>query len=170
MAVQAWVKTGFFFDLMKMLKEEDGLDKVYKTLMIAKLMKELYRDIYPTEEERQPRASSWCKWITLAPTAKVHLGTSKHVKTCSTRSLGPSNPRLPPGTNAPVMVEEVAKAVWLAMQIGQVEELAPDDIAQLHDRYTHVCGQQGHRAPACCRHFSDVLAAGRSRLVPCWIV
>ena len=53
MAVQAWTKTGFFFNLMKMLKEEDGLDKVYKKLMIIKLMKELQRDILPTEEERQ---------------------------------------------------------------------------------------------------------------------
>jgi len=53
MAAQAWAKSGFFLDLTKMLKEEDGLDKVYKTLMIIKLMKELQRDIFPTEEERQ---------------------------------------------------------------------------------------------------------------------
>jgi len=52
-AVQAWKKLDFFVYLEKMLKEEDGLDKAYKTLMIAKLMKELHRDIYPTEEERQ---------------------------------------------------------------------------------------------------------------------
>lgn len=53
MAVQAWAKCGFFLDLAKMLKEKEGLDKVYKKLMIIKLMKELQRDILPTEEERQ---------------------------------------------------------------------------------------------------------------------
>ncbi len=52
-AVQAWKKLDFFVYLEKMLKEEDGLDKAYKTLMIAKLMKELHRDIFPTKEERQ---------------------------------------------------------------------------------------------------------------------
>lgn len=53
MAAQAWAKSSFLLELMKMLKEEDGLDKVYKTLMIIKLMKELQRYIFPTEEERQ---------------------------------------------------------------------------------------------------------------------
>ena len=52
-AVQAWKKLDFFVYLGKMLKEEDGLDRAYKTLMIAKLMKELHREIFPTEEERQ---------------------------------------------------------------------------------------------------------------------
>lgn len=42
---------------------------------------------------------------------------------------------------AAVMTEDIAKTVWLAMQIGQVEELAPDDITSLHDRYTNVYGQ-----------------------------
>lgn len=42
---------------------------------------------------------------------------------------------------AAVMTEDVAKTVWLAMQIGTVQELKPDDIAQLHDRYTNVYGQ-----------------------------
>ena len=42
---------------------------------------------------------------------------------------------------AAVMTEDVAKTVWLAMQIGTVQELKPDDIAKLHDRYTHVYGQ-----------------------------
>lgn len=52
-AVQAWTKGDLFVYLKKMLKEEDGLDKVYKTLMIIKLVKELQRDIFLTEEERQ---------------------------------------------------------------------------------------------------------------------
>jgi len=42
---------------------------------------------------------------------------------------------------AAVMTEDVAKTVWLAMQIGQVDELAPEDVASLHHRYTHVYGQ-----------------------------
>lgn len=42
---------------------------------------------------------------------------------------------------AAVMTEDVAKTVWLALQIGTPEELNPDDIAKLHDRYTHVYGQ-----------------------------
>jgi L-ribulose-5-phosphate 4-epimerase len=44
-------------------------------------------------------------------------------------------------TKAAVMVEDVAKSVWLAMQIGVVEELAPDDIAKLNYRYLNVYGQ-----------------------------
>lgn len=42
---------------------------------------------------------------------------------------------------AAVMTEDIAKSVWLAMQIGEVQELAPDDIATLNDRYTNVYGQ-----------------------------
>ncbi|MEA3337309.1 MAG: L-ribulose-5-phosphate 4-epimerase [Chloroflexota bacterium] len=42
---------------------------------------------------------------------------------------------------AAVMTEDVAKAVWLAMQLGQVREIAPKDVARLHDRYTNVYGQ-----------------------------
>lgn len=42
---------------------------------------------------------------------------------------------------AAVMTEDVAKTVWLALQIGQPEQIAPDDIKKLHDRYTNVYGQ-----------------------------
>ena len=42
---------------------------------------------------------------------------------------------------AAVMTEDVAKTVWLALQIGQPAEIAPDDVAKLHHRYTHVYGQ-----------------------------
>ena len=42
---------------------------------------------------------------------------------------------------AAVMTEDVAKTVWLALQIGQPDEIAPDDVAKLHHRYTHVYGQ-----------------------------
>lgn len=42
---------------------------------------------------------------------------------------------------AAVMTEDVAKAVWLAMQLGPVQEIPPEDVKKLHDRYTHVYGQ-----------------------------
>jgi L-ribulose-5-phosphate 4-epimerase len=42
---------------------------------------------------------------------------------------------------AAVMVEDVAKAVWLALQIGEVMEIDQDAIEKLHDRYTRVYGQ-----------------------------
>ena len=42
---------------------------------------------------------------------------------------------------AAVMVEDVARTVWYALQIGQPDEIAPDDVAKLHYRYTHVYGQ-----------------------------
>jgi L-ribulose-5-phosphate 4-epimerase len=43
---------------------------------------------------------------------------------------------------AAVMVEDVARTVWLALQLGQPEEIPPEDVAKLHYRYTHVYGQQ----------------------------
>jgi len=42
---------------------------------------------------------------------------------------------------AAVMVEDVARTVWLALQIGQPDEIPPDAVAKLHYRYTHVYGQ-----------------------------
>ncbi len=43
---------------------------------------------------------------------------------------------------AAVMTEDVARTVWLALQLGQPEEIAAEDVAKLHYRYTHVYGQQ----------------------------
>jgi L-ribulose-5-phosphate 4-epimerase len=43
---------------------------------------------------------------------------------------------------AAVMVEDVARTTWLALQIGQPEEIDAEAIAQLHHRYTHVYGQR----------------------------
>ena len=40
-----------------------------------------------------------------------------------------------------VMVEDIARTVWIALQLGQPEEIPPDAVAKLHDRYTHVYGQ-----------------------------
>jgi L-ribulose-5-phosphate 4-epimerase len=42
---------------------------------------------------------------------------------------------------AAVMVEDAARTVWLALQLGQPEEISPEDVAKLHDRYTNVYGQ-----------------------------
>ena len=42
---------------------------------------------------------------------------------------------------AAVMVEDIAKTVWLALQMGEVKELDQESITRLHDRYTHVYGQ-----------------------------
>jgi L-ribulose-5-phosphate 4-epimerase len=42
---------------------------------------------------------------------------------------------------AAVMVEDNARTVWLALQIGQPDEISPEDVAKLHHRYTHVYGQ-----------------------------
>ena len=42
---------------------------------------------------------------------------------------------------AAVMVEDVAKTVWIAEQLGQPDEIPPEDIEKLHDRYTNVYGQ-----------------------------
>lgn len=40
-----------------------------------------------------------------------------------------------------VMVEDIAKTVWIALQIGQPDEISPDAVAKLHHRYTHIYGQ-----------------------------
>lgn len=42
---------------------------------------------------------------------------------------------------AAVMTEDVARTTWYALQIGQPQEIASDDVAKLHYRYTHVYGQ-----------------------------
>lgn len=42
---------------------------------------------------------------------------------------------------AAVMVEDVAKTVWIAEQLGRPDEIPSEDIEKLHDRYTKVYGQ-----------------------------
>ncbi len=42
---------------------------------------------------------------------------------------------------AAVMTEENAKTVWLALQIGTPENIPPEDLARLHERYVRVYGQ-----------------------------
>jgi L-ribulose-5-phosphate 4-epimerase len=43
---------------------------------------------------------------------------------------------------AAVMTEDVARAVWLALQIGQPEEIPAEMVEKLHQRYKHVYGQK----------------------------
>jgi L-ribulose-5-phosphate 4-epimerase len=43
---------------------------------------------------------------------------------------------------AAVMVEDVARTVWFALQLGQPDEIPAEDVAKLHHRYTHVYGQK----------------------------
>ena len=42
---------------------------------------------------------------------------------------------------AAVMLEDVARTTFVALQLGQPDEIKPEDIAKLHQRYTHVYGQ-----------------------------
>ena len=42
---------------------------------------------------------------------------------------------------AAVMLEDVARTTFVALQLGQPVEIKPEDIAKLHQRYTHVYGQ-----------------------------
>lgn len=42
---------------------------------------------------------------------------------------------------AAVMVEEIARTVWIALQMGQPDEISEEDVAKLHHRYTNVYGQ-----------------------------
>lgn len=42
---------------------------------------------------------------------------------------------------AAVMVEDVARTVWYALQIGKPDEIPPEEVAKLHYRYTHIYGQ-----------------------------
>jgi L-ribulose-5-phosphate 4-epimerase len=43
---------------------------------------------------------------------------------------------------AAVMTEDVAHTVWIALQMGQPDEIPAEDVAKLHHRYTHVYGQK----------------------------
>jgi L-ribulose-5-phosphate 4-epimerase len=42
---------------------------------------------------------------------------------------------------AAVMVEDIARTVWLALQIGQPNEIPADLVEKLNYRYTHIYGQ-----------------------------
>ncbi len=42
---------------------------------------------------------------------------------------------------AAVMVEDVARTVYVALQMGQPDAISPEDVERLHHRYTYVYGQ-----------------------------
>ncbi len=70
-----------------------------------------------------------------------HIGTSAAVllKNHGVFTIGPT---VRDAVKAAVMVEDVARAVWLALQLGQPDEIPAEDVAKLHDRYMNVYGQQ----------------------------
>jgi L-ribulose-5-phosphate 4-epimerase len=43
---------------------------------------------------------------------------------------------------AAVMVEDVAATVWMALQIGQPDEIGAEDVQKLHYRYKNIYGQK----------------------------
>jgi L-ribulose-5-phosphate 4-epimerase len=53
-------------------------------------------------------------------------------------TVGPTGEK---ALKAAVMVEDVAKTVWIALQMGVPDEISAGDIARLHNRYTKVYGQ-----------------------------
>ncbi len=75
-----------------------------------------------------------------------HIGSSPAVllKNHGVFTVGPSAKA---AVKAAVMVEDAARTVWLALQLGQPEEIPPEDTARLHHRYTHVYGQSSKRPP-----------------------
>jgi L-ribulose-5-phosphate 4-epimerase len=53
-------------------------------------------------------------------------------------TVGPSGKG---AVKAAVMVEDVARTIWLAKQLGEPDEIPPDMVEKLHYRYTHEYGQ-----------------------------
>ncbi len=70
-----------------------------------------------------------------------HIGTSPAVllKNHGVFTIGPSARA---AVKAAVMVEDVARAVWIALQLGLPDEIPAEDVAKLHDRYMNLYGQQ----------------------------
>jgi L-ribulose-5-phosphate 4-epimerase len=53
-------------------------------------------------------------------------------------TIGPSGKA---AVKAAVMVEDVARTVWLAKQLGEPDEIPAEMVEKLHYRYTHEYGQ-----------------------------
>src|SRR5258706_2345156 len=70
-----------------------------------------------------------------------HIGSSPAVllKNHGVFTVGPTATK---AVQAAVMVEDIAHAVWLALQLGTPDEIPADDVAKLHHRYLHVYGQR----------------------------
>jgi L-ribulose-5-phosphate 4-epimerase len=75
----------------------------------------------------------------IGETALAHIGQSPAVlmKQHGVFTVGKTVEK---ALKAAVMVEDVAKTVWLAMQIGQVESLPAEEIAANYDRYQNRYG------------------------------
>jgi L-ribulose-5-phosphate 4-epimerase len=69
-----------------------------------------------------------------------HIGTSVGIllKNHGVFTIGPSGKG---AVKAAVMVEDVARTVWLARQLGQPDEIPAEMVEKLHYRYTHDYGQ-----------------------------
>jgi L-ribulose-5-phosphate 4-epimerase len=50
-------------------------------------------------------------------------------------------PNAEAAVKAAVMVEDVARTTFVALQLGQPDEIPPEAIAKLHHRYVHIYGQ-----------------------------
>jgi L-ribulose-5-phosphate 4-epimerase len=70
-----------------------------------------------------------------------HIGDSMAVllKNHGVFTIGPT---VRDAVKAAVMVEDVARAVWLALQLGVPDEIPAEDVGKLHDRYMNVYGQR----------------------------
>jgi L-ribulose-5-phosphate 4-epimerase len=70
-----------------------------------------------------------------------HIGNSPAVllKNHGVFTVGPNATA---AVKAAVMTEDVARTVWYALQLGTPDEIAPEDVKKLHDRYTNVYGQR----------------------------
>jgi len=68
------------------------------------------------------------------------IGTSPAIllKNHGVFTIGPSAKA---AVKAAVMTEDVAATVFMALQLGTPDEIPPDAVASLHDRYTNVYGQ-----------------------------
>lgn len=53
-------------------------------------------------------------------------------------TIGPSGKA---AVKAAIMVEDVARTIWIARQLGEPDEIPADMVAKLHYRYTHEYGQ-----------------------------
>ena len=77
----------------------------------------------------------------IGKTIVEHIGPSLAVlmRQHGVFTIGPSVGK---ALKAAVMVEDIAKTVWLAMQIGQIEELPAEEIAANYERYSTRYGTE----------------------------
>jgi L-ribulose-5-phosphate 4-epimerase len=69
-----------------------------------------------------------------------HIGSSSAVL-LQQHGVFTIGPTAKAAVKSAVMVEDAARTVWYAMQIGQPEEISAENLDKLHHRYTHVYGQ-----------------------------